>query len=564
MKKIYALALALIMLVSSITIVHADTSVSLSVDGLTMDWDAYAKNGRTFVSADELSAVLGTKLTFSDNKVVFESFEDTVEMTLGVRDASVNGKSLSVDASPEVKDGMVMVPVRFVAESLGCKVDWLGESQTVAVTDAGYANEKGLLYTRPETLGQYNALKRSADLTDFTFTPVRDMPIRQSSKVETKLEAGVEYTGVPYSSCEPNDKFIGVNVSEETFLSALANPDSVLYTKDLYQFTGVRDTYYGIVCNGLVRYAYGIKERYNTRLFHTIPGMTTVANRETFKVEDIEIADALCAWGDGTNHTALISGIFRDPVTKEIKEIEISHATRPRCKRVTYTPEEFYEKWKKYSLYRYDYIDTVEYDEEVHKLMFESDLATKLPVIAVDYGNKSNYDLGEETVISVFREGASTVEIVKNDEVIETVNLDSPQKFKRTLDRGYYKVRIKETGDFAEFAVCGAEIEENTENGIITVKASPCDENSKLMFMDFRIVGQGSIECLELTEEEKNTGIVTRPVPEGTDGYNVHFENKYGVWVWNHPGIAAGCYPCAVGEKCPYHETNIYGFPVTK
>lgn len=546
--------LALLML-SSFTAVHADSSVSLTVDGLTMEWDIYAQNGRTFVSADKLSAVLGAKLTVSDSKLTFAGLEDTVEMTVESKEALANGEKVSLDASPEIKDGILMVPVRFVAESFGCKVEWDGVKSSVAISEAGYANEKGLLIERPESIGQYNALKRAADLTDFTYKPLKDIPVRIKAAEEGVLEAGTEYQGFPYSSAEPNDKFIGVNVSLETFISALENPDSVLYNRDLYYWTGVKDTFYGIVCNGLVRYAYNIDDRYATRIYRSIPGMQVIAERETFTVDDLRLADTLLAYGDGTNHTMMVSGIFREPSTGEIAEVEISHATRPRCNRRVLKADEFCKTYYKYALLRYDYLDDVPYDEEVHKLLFERNIDSSLPAISIDYGNKSNYLAGEPTVISVFREGASTVEILKDDVVVETVSLDKAGRFERTLDRGYYKVRLKETGDFAEFAVCMAEVTDVTdEDGVVTITASSADEKSKLVFMNLRDAA-GYIECPVLTDEEKSTGIIKRELPEEATGYKLHFENEYGVWCWNHEALEYGCYLCRTGQVCNIHGT---------
>lgn len=555
MKKIYALILTVVMLLSSFTAVHADTSVSFTVDGLNMQWDTYIQNDRTFVSADKLSEVLGVKLTVSDSKITFADFEDTVEMTVGSKEALVNGEKASNDASPEIKDGTLMVPVRFVAESFGCNVEWDGVKSAVAVTDAGYANEKGLLIERPETIGQYNALRRAADLTDFTYKPLKDIPIRITSKEQGVLEAGKEYIGFPYSGVEPHEKFIGTNVSLETFVSALENPDSVLYGKDLYYWTGVKDTYYGFVCNGLVRYAYDIKARYATQIFRDIPGLRVIGEKGEFTVDDLKLADAMHSFNDGTSHTMMVSGIFRDPATGKIAEVEISHATRPRCCRKVLKAEEFCATYWKYALLRYDYLDEVSYDEEVHKMLFERNIDSALPAISIDYGNKSNYLVGEPTVVSVFRDGASTVEILKDDAVIETVSLENPGKFERSFDRGYYKVKIKETGDYAEFAVCQAEVTDVIdENGVITVTASSCDEKSELTFMTIRDPN-GWIKCYEMNDEEKATGIIKREYPQVANGYKIHFENEYGVWCYMTEGCDYGCYLCKNGKECDIHKT---------
>ena len=46
----------------------------------------------------------------------------------------VNGDEIA-DASALTYDGYTMVPVRFVAEKLGCTVVWNGETNTVTIKD---------------------------------------------------------------------------------------------------------------------------------------------------------------------------------------------------------------------------------------------------------------------------------------------------------------------------------------------------------------------------------------------------------------------------------------------
>jgi len=60
--------------------------------------------------------------------------------TIGVAASSnirliVNGQEITPDVPPQIIDGRVMVPARFVAEPLGATVEWDGENNTVIVTD---------------------------------------------------------------------------------------------------------------------------------------------------------------------------------------------------------------------------------------------------------------------------------------------------------------------------------------------------------------------------------------------------------------------------------------------
>jgi hypothetical protein len=48
----------------------------------------------------------------------------------------VNGKTISSDVPPQIVDGRTMVPLRAVAEALGCQVNWDEGSRSVIITQS--------------------------------------------------------------------------------------------------------------------------------------------------------------------------------------------------------------------------------------------------------------------------------------------------------------------------------------------------------------------------------------------------------------------------------------------
>lgn len=406
---------------------------------------------------------------------------------------------------------------------------------------------------KPNSAGKAAVLARSAQLTEFKWVPLADIPTYTRATGKTVHAAHTEITGMLYSSPEPVDKFIWENVSFETLMSALSNPDSVLYNKDLH---GHRNSwsYYGIVCNGLARYAYGLRRRFSTKHWLDVPGNRKVADPAAFTVEDIQLCDSLYAFCAEASHVALITGILRDE-EGVVRQIEVSEAVRPACKRAQYDVEEFYEKFKRYALCRYDFVDTVPEADPVQDAFLKQGVPA-LPAITVDYGNKSNYLAGEDVVISVFTPGTHNVELCRDGEVVESVSVTAPVKVVRTLPRGYYTVRLTDSGDCAEFAVNEAKLSYTVNGGEITVTADSCDPKSEILYMDFREVNpvkhpgvklpeneQKNVfrsplcaslsKVEELTDEEKRTGVITRAIPADAGNFKVYFENRYGVWV--HP-----------------------------
>ena len=407
-----------------------------------------------------------------------------------------------------------------------------------------------LISTKPDSKGKEAVLFRGRQLTEFRWTPLRDIPVYTKATGKTKLPAGEQQQGMIYSSTEPTDKFIGENISFETFLTAVANPDSALYTKDL---NGHNNSwaYFGIVCNGFVRYTLNFRRRFSTKRFLDIPGMHKIYDAGTYTAEQIELCDVLRAFEKGISHVALITDILRDEAGT-ICQIEVSEGVRPVCKRAQYDLETFFEKYKKYHICRYDFVDDVPMpDEAQNRYLMQG--VPGLPAIAVDYGDKSNYRTYEDVVISVFADGENEIEICRDGEVLESISITGRGQISRRFHRGYYTARHKESGESVAFCVTAPEISHSVENGMLTVKADACDPASRIVHMEFRekckeMYGSGSVpdggrtdvfysnQCAslakveELTDAEKESGMFTRAIPEDAAHFKVYFENPYGMW----------------------------------
>ncbi len=396
--------------------------------------------------------------------------------------------------------------------------------------------------------GKRAVLQRARLLTDYEWTPLRDVPVYTKETGKTVLPAGNSVKGMIYSSVEPTDKFIAENISLETFSTIINNPDSALYCKDIEGHNNSW-AYFGIVCNGFVRYALNIRRRYSTKRWLEIPGMHKIFEHSMYTVDQMEICDILFAYGIGRNHVALVTDLIYDE-NGGVKQIEISEAIRPSCARQLFTPEEFYDKYKLFALCRYDYIDSVP-QPDFNDVLFATQKGSKaLPDIALDCGNKTNYRTDEDIVISVFKEEKNEIEIISNGKILETVHIEGRGNISRKFEKGYYTVKLVNTGEILEFCVTEPDIKHTVKDGIITICANPCDSESSILYMEFREktkntkgmdYQQSTVEfynpCCstlskveELTEEEKRKGVFSREIPSDAYNFKVYFENKYGIW----------------------------------
>lgn len=383
-----------------------------------------------------------------------------------------------------------------------------------------------LYSTLPETEAGKAVLRRARQLTDYEWTPVRDVPTYFKNEA-TVLPAGVPIKGFPYASTEKINKFISENVSFETYISAITNPNSKIYQPG---WAALDACNYGIVCNGLVRYAFGIKKRIPTAKWLTIEGMRLVAKRGEYSSEDIRLFDVLYAFGEGRNHVSLITDILKNE-KGEIIKFEISEAIRPHCTRRLFTPEEIFEKFSLFHLTRYDLLEEVPLvDKEIDELIWNNQNPKETPKIAVDNGNKSNYLEGEVVTFSVNSDESDEVIIYKDGEVFEIVKVASKALFPRLLPKGYYKAELKAAKESVLFSVNMDSISFSVENGELFCKASSEDKASLFRYMDFRNERGSYTEAYDLTEEEKLSGEFTRKIPEDAVSFKVYYENDYGVW----------------------------------
>lgn len=67
-------------------------------------------------------------------QLVTISKENTViKLVIGEKKATVNGKEVTFDTKAEIFEYRTFVPLRFVSETLGAKVAWVGEKRTVYI-----------------------------------------------------------------------------------------------------------------------------------------------------------------------------------------------------------------------------------------------------------------------------------------------------------------------------------------------------------------------------------------------------------------------------------------------
>jgi len=113
---------------------HEEVQVVLDGEALSFDVDPFIKDGRTMVPIRDLAEKLGFTVVWSEpDQVVMTNEDTTISIFLGDQTYTVNGTRKHLDVTPFASEGRAMVPVRFIAEELGCMVYYSEATNTVFI-----------------------------------------------------------------------------------------------------------------------------------------------------------------------------------------------------------------------------------------------------------------------------------------------------------------------------------------------------------------------------------------------------------------------------------------------
>lgn len=284
----------------------------------------------------------------------------------------------------------------------------------LSLTEMALLARKGGGYIEdiPTTQGQWACLARASQMCDITYTPKADMYSSGSDSWEF-MQAGTEYKGIIYSSVRALDwGFIGYGVSMYSYLTALNNPKSVIYTEKYGDYfvsdgsSAYANVYnvYGTNCSEFASYCFNLPYLLTTvRLWNDCPYLVDDNGRNDIYFQDkyyntyrcgkccdangvvdteaLQTKLKLCDVMVCTNHTVMVTGIRRDEEGL-VREVDISESTMPRIKKTTYTWKEFVEEFidintakYPYQVFEYTKLESVVFPENLHDIVY-SDIVT--------------------------------------------------------------------------------------------------------------------------------------------------------------------------------------------
>lgn len=102
---------------------------------VTLDVAPVIKDGRTMVPLAFVSQSLGATVNWDNAKkeVSYKKGNTKVRMIVGQKSATVNDKTVTVDAAVYVENGRTMVPLAFIANALSAKTQWDNTTKMITI-----------------------------------------------------------------------------------------------------------------------------------------------------------------------------------------------------------------------------------------------------------------------------------------------------------------------------------------------------------------------------------------------------------------------------------------------
>lgn len=257
--------------------------------------------------------------------------------------------------------------------------------------------------------------KKAWQLALISWTPLKDMPNKVSY-----YTAGKGYVGLPYSSVKEMDKFVGMEVSFHTFMTAVHNPRSIIYTDNVSKepYHGENcGTYYGTVCSTAVCYALGLEFPYQANMLVKLSSFAQVVPQT---MSSVCVGDMF--WRNG--HCILVTHISEDDAG--LRHFELLESVGLGTYLRNYDEDALRKVWDEnsYVLYRYlDLAGNLSY-EPIPFFSNEGDPSVSFhynDTLCQQRGDRVSYRRGETVRLDVFDLSYPFISLYKDGSFVKDI-----------------------------------------------------------------------------------------------------------------------------------------------
>lgn len=395
--------------------------------------------------------------------------------------------------------------------------------------------------------GKSNTMANAKQIMEIEWSPTAaTMP----SGAATFFDMNTTYKGMPYSSVRDNDKAVGTNVSLHTFMTAVHDPNSVLYKRR--STTSNAQCYYGTVCSGLCNHAYALGLHLTNRFLGESDWF------ETIPMQSIQRGDMLYIPG----HVAMIYDVGKDEWGR-IENVTVMEEWAPNSRVKYYSSyNSFLTGRNGYIARRYKFLDGVTYEQIPYVRCFNEDQQDIIyPDVQTDHGDQAVFgycagagqdftdyaNISGITINVINARDFSSIVVTREGEstpIYSTGNIQSFTIPGSDILPGLYTVTATGTEytSVSTFFVADVSGTWNAETGVVTFASS----NATPVLVDVYSApiesGKYAISCNSyvLSDAERSAG--TANVLSLEDSTHIHakvtFDTPYGQAIWRseaHP-----------------------------
>ena len=137
-KKLLAVIMTVMMILFSGVCAAAEDVIEVTFNGEKIFFDVQPQiiNNRTMVPLRKIFEVLGADVVWNggENTVIASRQGVVIEITVGAKYADVGNTAVELDSPAVIVNNRVLVPARFVSESMNCTVKWNEGERLVEIT----------------------------------------------------------------------------------------------------------------------------------------------------------------------------------------------------------------------------------------------------------------------------------------------------------------------------------------------------------------------------------------------------------------------------------------------
>ena len=126
LSRVLAAAFITALVVTSLPPAAVAQTVTVKLNGrpLTLNPAPIVREGRVFVPLRGVFEQMGASVVYSAGTINATKQNTTVQLRVGSTQATVNGQTQTLDVAPFIIGASTYVPLRFIAQAFGAQVGW--------------------------------------------------------------------------------------------------------------------------------------------------------------------------------------------------------------------------------------------------------------------------------------------------------------------------------------------------------------------------------------------------------------------------------------------------------